>query len=129
MDLSWSELEWAGVRIWFLWPALHLQGCPRPLLYWGKRDTTRNISCSISFSSTFHVLYCGNIYYFLDSVGYSIPWLSLDWPLIGNTERRPGLPVQYSILSSMNYKMVKKCTTWSADFSFVAFSPVINCQF
>ena len=30
-------------------------------------DTTRNISCSISFSSTFHV-YRGNLDYFMDSV-------------------------------------------------------------
>ena len=34
----------------------------------GKRDTTRNISCSISFSATFHVT-SGNFDYFFDSVG------------------------------------------------------------
>ena len=34
----------------------------------GKRDTTRNISCSVSFSSTDHYfLYLGNFDYFLDS--------------------------------------------------------------
>ena len=37
----------------------------------GKQDTTRNISCSVSFASTF-VLYFGNLDYFLDSVGEHI---------------------------------------------------------
>ena len=37
-------------------------------MYPGKRDTTRNISYGISFSSKFFMLYRGILDYFLDSV-------------------------------------------------------------